>query len=128
MAPLFIKVPYLPVKAITLVFVVLYTLRVDETGAAEAELSQVVRQHETIHFWQWLETLVVGFAFIYLWDFSRAWYVRSFKPSEFWNSYLCIRFEQEAYDHDKEENYLNGRKRHAWQDYDVYNPKFELVR
>jgi hypothetical protein len=34
-------------------------------------------------------------------------------------SYLAIRFEQEAYDNDANENYLNERKPYKWLDYKV---------
>ena len=115
--PFFLRVPVLHVKAITLVFLVLY----------KGELDDDTKRHETIHFHQWLELLVVGFAVIYGWDFIRAWAVRRFRPSEFWNAYLCIRFEQEAYDHHSDPTYLKLRDKHAWRYYDVYEPKFETT-
>lgn len=121
--PFFVRLPWLHVKAITLWFVVFYKL-----DPGEEELDEETRRHETIHFKQYNETWVVGFVWRYLWDFSRAWLARGCKPSEFWNAYLCIRFEQEAYDHHGDPTYLELREKHAWRYYDVHKPKFVQVK
>jgi hypothetical protein len=94
----------------------------------KGELDEQTKRHETIHFVQYNEMWVIGFLWFYLYDFFRAWAVRGLKPSEFWNAYLCIRFEQEAYDHDKDPSYLDLREKRAWKYYDVYEPKFVQIK
>ena len=73
-------------------------------------MTGVTRQHETIHFQQFLETGFVGFIFIYAYD-----YVKSYlecKDSKI--AYYRIRAEQEAYEGSHIENYLQTRKRWEW--------------
>ena len=79
---------------------------------SRGELSEETKRHETIHFQQYLETLIVGFLLIYLYDYL---YAAIIKRKGFTrDAYLAIRFEQEAWDKDKEINYLSKRKRFSW--------------
>ena len=82
---------------------------------SRGEISEKTKRHETIHFQQYLETLVVGFLLIYLYDYL---YAAILKRKGFTrDAYLAIRFEQEAYDKDKDVNYLETRARFAWLSY-----------
>lgn len=90
--------------------------------------------HETIHIQQYKELWIVGFLALYLWD----WCVGMVKYRNPQKAYYQIRFEQEAYDHDKEfcfyfdgvrragsqywqgeEDYVDTREPHAWKKYKV---------
>ena len=71
--------------------------------------------HETIHIKQYNELLVVGFLGLYLWD----WLHGLFKYRNSQTAYYRIRFEQEAYENDRDVNYLANRKRFAWRQYKV---------
>ena len=73
----------------------------------EVKVDAVMHNHERIHTRQMLELLVVGF---YLWYITE-WIIRLPRKG---NSYRRISFEQEAYDHENDLNYLDHRKRFAW--------------
>jgi len=68
------------------------------------------KRHETIHFQQQLETGVLGFYLIYLWDYARM-RIKGVSGPE---AYRQIRAEQEAHANDAYASYLSRRKRYAW--------------
>tara|TARA_A100001015_G_scaffold292271_1_gene367437 strand:- start:7966 stop:8331 length:366 start_codon:yes stop_codon:yes gene_type:complete len=78
-------------------------------------MSDETKRHETIHYRQYVELLFIGFILIYLFDFLYAAIVR--KKGFTRDSYLSIRFEQEAWNCDKDEDYLKKRKLFAWAKY-----------
>ena len=86
--------------AITLFFVVL----------CKGKLNEVTKRHETIHFQQFLETGVVGFVALYFWDYLHG--LIKYKNGH--EAYMRIRAEQEAYDNDHSETYLQPRPRFSW--------------
>ncbi len=88
------------IKAITLFCFVLSTGTIDEK----------TRRHETIHFQQYLETLVVGFLLIYIFDFI----VGYIKYKNGYMAYRMISLEQEAHMYDDVEDYLTTRTRYTW--------------
>jgi len=88
------------IGAITLGFVVF----------ARGEMSDTVKQHETIHFQQFLETLFLGFLVLYFYDYFRGW----LKYKDRRKAYFNIRAEQEAYENERSQNYLEHRKRWQW--------------
>lgn len=71
--------------------------------------------HETIHIKQYNELLIIGFLGLYLWD----WLHGLVKYRNRQTAYYRIRFEQEAYENDKDVNYLVNRKSFAWRQYKV---------
>lgn len=79
------------------------------------EINEVTRRHETIHHKQYIETLVIGFLLIYLID----WIHGLIKYRNGAVAYRQIRFEQEAYDYAKTENYLEQRIPFKWTQYRV---------
>ena len=76
---------------------------------------EVTITHETIHHHQYLETLVIGFPIIYLAD----WLVGLIKYRDSEKAYYQIRFEQEAYNNDLYEDYLEKRKLFSWLKYKI---------
>ena len=72
-------------------------------------------RHESIHIMQYRETLVLGFLVIYLWDFVHGFV----KYRNYDDAYRSIRFEQEAYANDHDENYLELRQKFAWRKWKV---------
>jgi branched-subunit amino acid transport protein AzlD len=74
-----------------------------------------VIRHETIHFKQYLETLIIGFLIIYSFDFLKG----LIKYKNVQTAYRQIRFEQEAYENDHHLYYQAARKRWAWRKYKV---------
>ncbi len=71
--------------------------------------------HETIHIKQYNELFVVGFLALYAFDWLHG--LLKYRDKE--KAYFRIRFEQEAYDNDKNIHYLNDRERFAWMKYSV---------
>lgn len=71
----------------------------------EHDINDVVLNHEGIHTSQMKELGYVFFYLIYLLE----WIVRLFKKG---NAYRNISFEREAYEHERDLNYLSIR--HKW--------------
>ena len=88
------------IGAITLFFLVF----------SRGKMDKRLKRHETIHFQQMLETLVIGFLLLYLWDYVRG-YVKYKNGAK---AYRRIRAEQEAYNNDGAAGYLQKRKRYQW--------------
>jgi hypothetical protein len=79
------------------------------------EGDEITITHETIHHKQYLETLVLGFLFLYLFDFVYG--LIKYRSTE--EAYFRIRFEQEAYANDIYEDYLEKRRMFSWLKYKV---------
>ncbi len=88
------------IEAITLGFFVI----------SKNEMNEVLRNHETIHFQQYLETGFIGFVFIYLYD----WLLTLKNTGDPIQAYYGIRAELEAYEHQNDLEYLSKRKRYEW--------------
>ena len=78
-------------------------------------LSDKTKRHETIHFFQYKETLWIGFLLIYIFDFLWAAIVKKKGFSR--KAYLSIRFEQEAWHCDDYVDCLENREPYAWKNY-----------
>ena len=70
--------------------------------------------HETIHFYQALETLVVGFYFLYIYQFLLNLF---FYASGWYDAYVMVSFEMEAFDNEEDFDYPSKRKWFAWRKY-----------
>ena len=77
------------------------------------ELSDEDVRHESIHWEQQKEMLILPFFLWYLVEFI----VNLFKFNDWSKAYRNISFEREAYDFEKEKDYLSFRKRFAWFNY-----------
>jgi len=77
---------------------------------SRGEMSDTTKNHEAIHWQQYIETGIFGFIILYysfyLWNFLR------YRDGQI--AYYEIPFEKEAYDNDDNMNYLNERKRWSW--------------
>ena len=71
--------------------------------------------HELIHIEQQKELFVIGFYIIYLMDWVRGLLIYKNNLS----AYYKIRFEQEAYEHDDDLNYLEHRRPYAYRKYKI---------
>ena len=76
----------------------------------EARLRPDDIRHERIHTAQMKETLYVPF---YIW-YAVEWLLRLAKERDAHKAYRSILFEQEAYGHQSEQDYLERRKPYAW--------------
>ena len=74
---------------------------------------QVLMNHERIHIRQQLELLILPFYLIYLVNYL----YNLITTRDHQTAYRNIIFEQEAYDHEKELNYLQARRLFGFLDY-----------
>jgi hypothetical protein len=74
------------------------------------EMSEITKNHETIHFQQYLETGFIGFLLIYLYDYI----IGYIKYRDGKLSYLSLRAEREAYTMHEHLDYCSKRDRWAW--------------
>lgn len=77
---------------------------------SRGEISDITKNHESIHWQQYIETGIVGFIFLYYYFYLVNW----IKTRDGKLSYLTIPFEIEAYQNDENLNYLETRKRYSW--------------
>jgi len=114
MFPIFIRVRWLHVKAMTLWFIVVWAVSYDVDGEV-IDLDEETRNHETIHYHQYNELFVIPFLLLYWWYWIRAYW----RLRDFWGAYYLIPFEQEAHENDKNLEYLKTRERFAWRKYTI---------
>lgn len=82
---------------------------------ASNEVSEITRNHENIHWQQYIELGILGFPFMYM-----LYYVIGlFKYQNSKIAYYSIPFEQEAYSNHEDLEYLKSRKRYYWLKYKV---------
>ena len=77
------------------------------------KFNPVVLNHEKIHIRQQQELLLVGFYLLYVYYWLKGLLI--FKDTKL--AYTVIPFEQEAYAHDEDMEYLNNRKWFSWWNY-----------
>ena len=82
---------------------------------SRGEISERTRNHESIHWAQYKETLILGFLFLY----ALYWVIGLVKYRGGAAAYFSIPFEQEAYTHDSDMGYLTTRKLFSWWSYKV---------
>lgn len=75
----------------------------------DAKIDEVTLNHESIHTAQWKELWYIGFLLWYVIE----WMIRLPKG----NAYRSISFEREAYDNEKNLNYLKTRERFTFLKY-----------
>jgi hypothetical protein len=94
------KISPIDIGAISIVFFVF----------ARGRFTERTKRHETIHFRQWMELAVIGFAVLYPMFFL----VNLVKYRNSGRAYRMIMFEREAYAHEDDAAYLRTRKAFAW--------------
>ncbi len=108
--PIFIENSMIPVWLSKLAPIEIGAITLGFLVISRGEMDDRLRNHETIHYQQYLDLLFFGFVFLYLWD----WLVGLFWHRHGKIAYYSIRAEQEAYLNDNDYNYLANRKRWAW--------------
>ena len=78
---------------------------------SRGEMSEETKNHEAIHWQQYIETGILGFILLY-YSFYFWNYIKYKGDGE--TAYYMIPFEKEAYDNDQDLQYLESRKRYAW--------------
>lgn len=91
----------------------------------QGTLDKVTKNHETIHFEQYLDLWVIGFPFVYYYDYIvgilryknnllSPYGDDQYYANVYVKSYFRIRAEQEAYANANNLNYLAERRRFKW--------------
>ena len=93
---------------------------------SRGKADEVTRRHETVHFQQCIDTLVIGTLLLYAWDWI--WGLIKYRKdlkgqkttrgydytSAANKAYHRVRAEQEAYTNELDVDYLQNRKRWQW--------------
>ena len=77
---------------------------------SRGEMSDITKNHESIHWQQYIETGILGFIILY-YTFYLMNYIR-YRDGKI--AYYMIPFEKEAYDNDENLEYLENRERWTW--------------
>lgn len=84
-------------------------------------LSEQDINHEAIHWEQYKETFVIGFFFIYLFEFILKFISPSLTVDQkrfgrsYWKRvYRSLSMEREAYNNQDNSNYIKSRQHYAW--------------
>jgi len=77
---------------------------------SRGEMSDELKNHEAIHWQQYIETGILGFIVLYYSFYF--WNYIKYRDGQ--KAYYMIPFEREAYDHDEDLEYLDSRKRYSW--------------
>ena len=77
---------------------------------SRGEMSDITKNHESIHWQQYIETGILGFIILYYSFYF--WNLLRYRDGEL--AYYMIPFEKEAYDNDDNLEYLTTRKRYSW--------------
>ena len=77
------------------------------------EMSETTKRHESIHFHQWVECFFLGFPILYGFYWLRGVIAKRSGRE----AYYANPFEEEAYMHQDDKNYLENRPFYHWKKY-----------
>ena len=100
---------FFKVGGISLFPVVVLRERYKDNPKLKYGLQRIVT-HETIHFQQQLELLVIPFYIIYILEYV----IKALYYFNIEKAYKNISFEREAYQYELDKDYLKTRKRYTW--------------
>ena len=113
MNPILIKSKFITKMASWVISV--YAITLFPFIVSSEDLDELTMNHELIHFEQQKELYLVGFYFLYVYDYLKG--VVKYKDKE--EAYRKIRFEQEAYSNEDDLGYIQTRDRNNWEKYSV---------
>ena len=108
--PYFIENSKLPVWLSYLAPIDIGAITLGPVVISRGEMSEITKNHETIHYQQYLETLFIGFLLIYLYDYIRGLIVHQDGRA----AYFSLRAEKEAYAMHENLDYCEVRTRWKW--------------
>ena len=111
--PIFIENSKVPVWLSYLSPIEISAITLGPVVLSSGTMSENTRRHETIHWEQYKELLIVGFIFLYL----LFWLRNLLRGLDGKGAYMNIPFEKEAYENHDDRGYLFHRKRYAWWSY-----------
>ena len=102
---------FMKIKGMSLFPFILLRERLKNPVGYEVESTKRTINHETIHFQQALELLVIPFYILYILEYGIKLLVYKGNMGK---AYRNISFEREAFTHDDNLDYLPTRKRYNW--------------
>ena len=111
--PIFVENSKVPVVLSKLSPIDIWAISLGLFVFCRGEMSEETKNHETIHYRQWVELLFIGFLILY----PLFWIVGLIKYRNGAYAYRMIPFEQEAYENDQNLDYLDNRKLYSWVKY-----------
>ena len=114
--PYFVENSKLPVWLSHLAPIEIGAITLGPVVISRSEMSEITKNHETIHFQHYLETLFIGFLFIYLYDYIRGLIVHQDGRA----AYFSLRAEKEAYTMHENLDYCKVRTRWKWLTRDAF--------
>lgn len=111
--PIFVENSRLPVILSRVAPIDIWAISLGFFVFCRGEMSDETKNHETIHYKQWVELLFVGFLILY----PLFWIVGLLRYRDGTMAYMNIPFEIEAYQHDQDLEYLSRRKSYSWVKY-----------
>lgn len=108
--PIFIENSKIPVILSKISPIEIGAITLGPIVLSRGEMSDITKNHEAIHWQQYIELGIFGFIILYLgwWAFNLVKY----RNGEM--AYFNIPFEKEAYDNHENLEYLKERKRYCW--------------
>lgn len=97
------------------VFISVYAITLYPFIILSEDVDEYTMNHEMIHFEQQKELFVIGFYFLYTYDFIKG--IIKYGNTDM--AYFRIRFEQEAYNNQNNLGYIHNRNRKHWKNYEV---------
>lgn len=108
--PIFFENSKLPIFLSVLAPIEIGAITIGPFVFSRDEMSDVTKNHEYIHWQQYIETGIIGFIILYY-----AYYFYGLiKYRDGQKAYYQIPFEQEAYENHEDFEYCITRKRYAW--------------
>jgi len=108
--PIFIENSRIPVILSKVAPIDIYAISLGPFIICRSTMGERTKNHESIHFRQWLELGFVLFPIMY----SLYWLRNKINGMDGFESYRMIPFEVEAYDNEGDLDYLSKRKHYAW--------------
>lgn len=108
--PWFFENSKIPVLLSTIAPIEIGAITIGPFVFSRGEMSDVTKNHETIHWQQYIETGIIGFVILY-YSFYLYNYIKCRNGSL---AYYSIPFEKEAYDNHEDMDYCLTRKRYSW--------------
>ena len=113
--PLFVENSKIPVWLSYLSPIEIGAITLGPVVISRGTMSDTTKNHETIHWQQYIELAIIGFLLMYL----IYWLIGLIKYRDGSKAYYQIPFEQEAYQNHDNPYYLITRKRYCWRKYSI---------
>ena len=110
--PIFIEDSKVPVFLSYFAPIKIWAINIGPFVWCRGKISEAVKQHESIHWAQQKELLIIGFYLLYAFFYFKSLIRLGLKQGK--TAYRGIPFEMESYRNEHVKDYLKIRKRYEW--------------